>query len=61
MQPQLPPGERPVIQKAQAPGDPAGSSPGVKQHRTLWAERSTQARPAGVSPSDSPGGPPGQP
>ncbi|XP_065780336.1 dynein axonemal assembly factor 8 isoform X1 [Muntiacus reevesi] len=55
--PQLPAGERPVNQKAQAPGDPAGSSPGVKQHGTLWAERGTQARPAGLSPSDSPGGP----
>ncbi|XP_040112111.1 uncharacterized protein C16orf71 homolog isoform X2 [Oryx dammah] len=56
-QPQLPAGESRVSQKAQAPGDPAGSSPGVKQHVTLWAERGTQARPAGGCPSDSPGGP----
>uniref|UniRef100_A0A4W2DQC0 Dynein axonemal assembly factor 8 n=1 Tax=Bos indicus x Bos taurus TaxID=30522 RepID=A0A4W2DQC0_BOBOX len=54
--PQLPAGKSPVSQKAQAPGDPAGSSPGVKQHVTLWAERGTQARPAGGRPSDSPGG-----
>uniref|UniRef100_A0A8C6D5K5 Dynein axonemal assembly factor 8 n=1 Tax=Moschus moschiferus TaxID=68415 RepID=A0A8C6D5K5_MOSMO len=54
--PQLPAGESPVSQKAQAPGDPAGSSPGVKQHGELWAKRDTQARPAGASPSDSPGG-----
>ncbi|XP_027383096.1 uncharacterized protein C16orf71 homolog isoform X2 [Bos indicus x Bos taurus] len=54
--PQPPAGKSPVSQKAQAPGDPAGSSPGVKQHVTLWAERGTQARPAGGRPSDSPGG-----
>lgn len=53
--PQPPAGKSPVSQKAQAPGDPAGSSPGVKQHVTLWAERGTQARPAGGCPSDSPG------
>ncbi|KAI4559421.1 hypothetical protein MJG53_017947 [Ovis ammon polii x Ovis aries] len=54
--PQLPAGESPVSQKAQASGDPAGSSPGVKQHVTLWAERGTKTRPAGGCPSDSPGG-----
>ncbi|XP_061258504.1 dynein axonemal assembly factor 8 isoform X3 [Bos javanicus] len=53
--PQPPAGKSPVSQKAQAPGDPAGSSPGVKQHVTLWAEKGTQARPAGGRPSDSPG------
>ncbi|XP_059975829.1 dynein axonemal assembly factor 8 isoform X3 [Mesoplodon densirostris] len=50
-QPKLPAGKGPRRQKAQAPGDTAGSSPGGKQHVTLWAERqSTQARPPGGSP-----------
>eukprot|EP00069_Balaena_mysticetus_P000538 bmy_14665T0 len=50
-QPKLPAGEGPGSQKAQAPGDTAGSSPGGKQHVTLWAERqSAQARPPGGSP-----------
>ncbi|XP_047636569.1 dynein axonemal assembly factor 8 isoform X2 [Phacochoerus africanus] len=44
-QPQLLAGEGPSNQKAQGPGDTAGSSPVEKQHCTLWAERqSTQAR-----------------
>ncbi|XP_061065398.1 dynein axonemal assembly factor 8 isoform X2 [Eubalaena glacialis] len=50
-QPKLPAGEGPGSQKAQAPGDTAGSSSGGKQHVTLWAERqSAQARPPGGSP-----------
>ncbi|XP_036680892.1 uncharacterized protein C16orf71 homolog isoform X2 [Balaenoptera musculus] len=50
-QPKLPAGEGPGSQKAQAPGDTAGSSPGGKQHVTLWAERqNAQARPPGGSP-----------
>ncbi|XP_073648473.1 dynein axonemal assembly factor 8 isoform X1 [Tursiops truncatus] len=50
-QPKLPAGEGPRSQKAQAPGDTAGSSPGGKQHITLWDERqSAQARPPGGSP-----------
>uniref|UniRef100_A0A8C6AU89 Dynein axonemal assembly factor 8 n=1 Tax=Monodon monoceros TaxID=40151 RepID=A0A8C6AU89_MONMO len=50
-QPKLPAGKGPRSQKAQAPGDTAGSSPGGKQHVTLWAERqSAQARPPGGSP-----------
>lgn len=44
-EPQLPAGKDPSNQKAQGPGDTAGSSPVEKQHCTLWAERqSTQAR-----------------
>ncbi|XP_030739709.2 dynein axonemal assembly factor 8 isoform X2 [Globicephala melas] len=50
-QPKLPAGKGPRSQKAQAPGDTAGSSPGGKQHVTLWDERqSAQARPPGGSP-----------
>ncbi|TEA31895.1 hypothetical protein DBR06_SOUSAS8310138 [Sousa chinensis] len=45
-QPKLPAGKGPRSQKAQAPGDTDGSSPGGKQHVTLWA----QARPPGGSP-----------
>nr|XP_010991003.2 uncharacterized protein C16orf71 homolog isoform X3 [Camelus dromedarius] len=50
-QPELPAGEGPSSQKAQAPGDTAEFRCGGKQHVTLRAERqSAQARPPGGSP-----------